>query len=87
MISLRKETPSLSILEGHVLTKAVDLESAEIDAVTAEKAHVLAAEIDRVALLQPANFYLILSFLAFFLNLNNLKEKFSTLTVFVVAFQ
>ena len=58
-ISLRKETSSLSILEGHALTKAVDVAGTEIDAETAEEAHVVAAETDRVALLQPAHFYLI----------------------------
>ena len=55
-ISLRKETSSLSILEGHALTKAVDVEVTEIDTETAEQAHVVA---DRVALLQTAHFYLI----------------------------
>lgn len=52
--------PSLSVLQGFVLTKAVDVEGTEIDDdETAEKAHAVASETDRVAVLHPAHFYLI----------------------------
>ena len=54
----QKETSSHSILEGHALTKAVDLEGTEIDAETAEEAHVVAAETNHVALFMTASTFL-----------------------------
>ena len=58
--SLTKETSSLPTLEVLVLTEAVDVEGTEIaDDETAEEAHVVAAETDRIAFLHPAHFQVV----------------------------
>ena len=54
----------MSILEVLVLTEAVDVEGTEIDdRETAEgEAHVVAAETDCIAFLQPAHFHVVFKF-------------------------
>ena len=75
---------TLSILVGLELTKAVDVEGTEIDDdETAQEAHVVAAETDRVALLHAEQFYLICELTGILLKAKQLKgRKCSTLSLY-----
>ena len=75
---------TLSILVGLVLTKAVDVEGMEIDDdETAQEAHVVAAETDRVALLHAEQFYLICELTGILLKAKQLEgRKFSSLSLY-----